>query len=307
MVLDAFYGEKIGERATLITMMLHARDIVDGWGEYGLFYILVVRFDQCIDSKEHCVSRQKTETMRVILHNIIASCVCLNGHGSWKDLKYILNRLRCVHGEDTASRKPIFKYIVAIACDQLKRDAERLRSLRGPAPTLAGKWVPREKSKKFGWQAKYFAIYCHPKWCGRTLNARNVSPAALKKCLTHYRKTVAFINRGLRTPQINQCSQEWASIDFETNVSRTTLERQEMAFKYVTAHGELRLHDEGNYDDRMRCRKNYISNERHRIRGGKGKGNESVHMTCNHDSMNEVLYHPRYVWVWNDSLISHSF
>jgi len=312
MLLDAFYGNKhdsFGERAALVSIMLHVRDIVDGWGEYALFYTLVVRFDQIIDAKEPCVSRQKTETMRVILHNIIESCVCLNGHGSWKDLKYILNYLRDAHGEERASQKPIFKYIVAMACDQLKRDAERLRSPRAPAPTLAGKWVPREKSRKFGWQAKYFAMYCHPKWCGRTLNARNVSPSAMKKCLTHYRKTVAFINRGLHTPQINQCSQDWASIDFETNVSRTTLERQEMAFKYATAHGELRTHGESNYNDRMRCRKNYISNERHRIRGGKGNKTMSMptSMSTPRKHMNEILYHSRYEWVWNDPLICHSF
>ena len=160
-----------------------------------------MRFDHCIDVKEHYVSKQKTETMRVILHNIIASCVCVNGHGSWKDLKYLLNCLRETHGEVTASQKPIFKYIVALACDQLKQDTERIRSPRGPAPTLAGKWVPREKSKKFGWQAKYLALYCRPKWCGQTLNPRHVSPPALKKCLTHYRKTIAFINRSLHTPR----------------------------------------------------------------------------------------------------------
>ena len=107
-VLDAFYGDNdnvFGERAALITLMLYTRDIVDGWGEYGLFYTLVMRFDQCIDEKEHYVSKQKTETMRVILHNIIASCVCVNGHGSWKDMKYLLNCLRETHGEVTASQK----------------------------------------------------------------------------------------------------------------------------------------------------------------------------------------------------------
>ena len=304
MVLDAFYGNKhnyFGERAALISIMLHTRDIVDGWGEYGLFYTLVVRFDQIIDAKEPYVSRQKTETMRVILHNMIESCVCLNGHGSWKDLKYLLNQLRHAHGEERASQKPIFKYIVAMACDQLKRDAQ---TVGGHAPTLAGKWAPREKSKKFGWQAKYFAMYCHPEWCGRTLNAQNVSPTALKKCLTHYRKTVAFINRGLRTPQINQCSQDWASIDFETDVSQTTMERQKLAFKYVTFDGALRTHDGSNYNDRMRCRKNFISNERYHIRRRRG-GNEPMSMPRKH--MNEILYHPRYEWVWNDPLVCHSF
>lgn len=310
MVIVAFYDDddeykSACERAALISIVLHTRDIVDGWGEYALFCELVVRFDQVIDAKEPFVSRQKTETMRVILHKVLASCVGPNGYGSWKDLKYLLNHLRDVHGERAAARKPMFKYVVALACEQLSVDAAAVAAApAGPAPTLAGKWVPREKSNKFGWQAKYFAMYCHPEWCGGTLDVQQVPPRALRKCLTHYRKTIASINRGLYTPQINQCSREWASIDFETNVSRTTMDLQELAFKYAAHDGTLREPNGSDYTDRMRCRARYIANERHTRHNRRNR--ESYHNPLSPKHMNNILYHPRYEWVWNDPLIMRS-
>ena len=96
-VLDNFYNiekHNVGKRPSLIAFMLHTRDIVSGRGKYEDFYRLVVTFDKIIDSKEPYVSRQKTETMRVILHKVIETCVCMHGYGSWKDVKYLLNLLR---------------------------------------------------------------------------------------------------------------------------------------------------------------------------------------------------------------------
>ena len=286
------------QRAALIAAMLHTRDITNGQGQYADFYRLVIAFDNIIDRNAPTVSRQKTETMRVLLQKIVASCVYMNGYGSWKDMKYLLNHLRDAHGEEAAARKPIFKYIVSITSNQLKLDAQTQKQPQTQPPTLAGKWAPREKSKKFGWQAKYLALYWHPEWCGGTLDVKDAEPAALKKCLTHYRKQIAHINRALKTPQINQCAHAWSSIDFETNVSRTTMTKQGVAFKNTMNCGRLRTDygDTSDYNDRMRCRANYLATL-HRLRS------QSANRGTNR---NTSLYDTHYDWVWNDPLICHS-
>jgi hypothetical protein len=298
MLEDAFYNESDTlhfQRSALVAAILHTRDIAIGLGQYDDFYTLVVVFDQMIDAKAPSVSRQKTNTMRILLQKIVSCCILLHGpYGSWKDMKYLLNRFRDVYGEDAAAKKSIFKYIVAITSATLKNDADAVDN--GIAPTLAGKWAPREKSKKYGWQAKYYAIYCHPEWCNGILNVKDVSPLALKKCLTHYRKLIATINRALRTPQINQCAQDWASIDFDY-VSRTTKEKQELAFKNIMNNGELRTHNHIAHNDRMKCRQNFIANiETYERR------NNTQYM----NTSNASFYDSRYEWVWNDPLICHT-
>ena len=296
MIVSSFYNNESQRshlrRAALIAAMLHTRDITHGLGRYADFYTLVVAFDKVIDEKAQSVTRQKTETMRVILQKVLASCVYMNGYGSWKDMKYLLNRLRDTYGEDACSQKPIFKYIISMTSNQLKQDAQAARS--GTAPTLAGKWAPREKSKKFGWQAKYYALYWNPEWCDGNLEVKDATTHALKKCLTHYRKQIAFINRMLQTPQIKQCAHDWASIDFANCVSRTTKEKQALAFKNITNRGELRRHHRFIQNDRMQCRANFLANE-------------SERSALQNASLNVSLYHDRYDWVWNDPLICHDF
>lgn len=311
LVLDKFYNDKKAssfQRASLIAFMLHTRDIISGRGKYGEFYLLVLTFDKIIDTKEPFVSRQKTETMRVILHNVIACCVCFNGYGSWKDMKYLLNLLRDNYGEDAVVKKPLFKYIIYILSYQLKLDMANIHPLAGYTVSLAGKWAPREKSKMFGWQAKYIAVFCHHEWCGCNINLEDIKPLALKKCLTHYRKTIASLNRKLQTPQINQCARQWASIDFKKSVSRTTLEKQGLAFEYILPGGGIRRHYGNNwnhnYNDRMKCRINYISSKRSRRKNSGAFFYDSQELLVKTENF---IYHPRYEWVWRDQFICHTY
>lgn len=306
-VLDNFYNiekHNVSKRPSLIAFMLHTRDIVSGRGKYEDFYRLVVTFDKIIDSKEPYVSRQKTETMRVILHKVIETCVCMHGYGSWKDVKYLLNLLRDMYGEESAAKKPMFKYVVYMISHQLKDDAVKITDTDNANNiSLAGKWAPREKSKKFGWQAKYIAKHFYHEWCDEKKNLKG----ATRKCLTHYRKTIASLNRVLKTPQINQCAHDWASIDFKNSVSRTTMEKHGMAFEYVMPCGGLRTLGRNiwnhNYSDRMRCRMKYISNKRCR-------DEEYWNFVFSKDSAYndpKNIYHPRYDWVWYDPLIHHTY
>lgn len=316
-------------RKALIALVVHTRDIVAGRGKYQPFYMLVASLDKSIDKHEHWVPVQKTHQMRSILHTIIAKDVNHEGHtrgyGSWKDMKYLLNHLRDMHGENALVEKHIFRYIISLISEQLRKDLYILSQEEPQREklTFAGKWAPREKSNKFGWQAKYIALSLNSQWSNGN-DFCNVPTAAMRKCLTYYRRTIASINHELQTPQINQCAKKWSSIDFETRVSRTTMTKNALAFQYVTNDGGLRSLSGDNYNDRIQCRNNFMNNNKqHRdesescdcdfdcdFDSSRGHGPQHIRVVDDTDDlyynraywefiMNK-LRHERYVWIWNE-------
>ena len=109
--------------------------------------------------------------------------------------------------------------------------------------SLLAKWIPREKSKKFGWIHKilamdYFEHYGHLGWTKR----------ATDKAQTYYRKIVSRLNRYIDTVQIKQCGQTWKAINFD-NVTSITMMKQRKAFL-----NEKSLHD----NDRIICRQHLL-------------------------------------------------
>ena len=144
-----------------------------------------------------------------------------------------------MYSETELIEKPLFHHIVSLVCDKLREDA----SCENEAISLCAKWVPREKSKQFGWQTRYFAAdYFNEFYDG--------SAASERKCLTHFRKLLARLNNQLNTPQINQCNNEWRKINFDKDVTSITLSRQKYAFM---CQNKNKLDS-----DRARCRSNYI-------------------------------------------------
>tara|TARA_Y100001935_G_C17294614_1_gene505369 strand:- start:620 stop:1738 length:1119 start_codon:yes stop_codon:yes gene_type:complete len=332
-------SEIIFLRKALIALVVHTRDIVAGRGKYQPFYMLIASLDKTIDKHEELVSHQKTNEMRGILWTIIAKNVNhegdSRGYGSWKDMKYLLNHLRDIYGEDALVKKQIFIYIISLFSEQLKRDMNILlyEESQRKKITLAGKWAPREKSSKFGWQAKYIALRLNFPWLITGNDLSNVSTPAMNKCLTYYRRTIASINRELQTPQTNQCAKDWSSIDFKTRVSKTTMAKNALAFQYVTNDGALRSLSGDDYDDRINCRNNFMNHKKERVRttlphmpymphmhmnqececdfdSSRGHSSQHIHVTEDTDDlyynrgywefiMNK-LRHERYLWIWNE-------
>ena len=250
-----FYGVTTCEtrllRQVIIGVIIHTRDIVNGKGEYALYYLLVGVLLQTIEKHQSQVSREKTEIMMTLLKRVITSSVFLEGqyqpYGSWKDMKYLLNHLRKLYGEDILIESHIFSYIMRVICEQLKKDSV------SSEPTLLAKWCPREKSNKFGWQAKYIAFeYDDMNTCDNEAVNIPVSEKHLRKCFRNYRKTIAQINKRLNTPQVKQCAGEWASINFDRDVSTTTLRCQKNAFLFTDKHGKSRsrlcVYNDNDYD-----------------------------------------------------------
>lgn len=255
----------------LYRIMLHTRDIIEGKGEYALFYVLLAEWVKLSErlktiyiknndtDKTHA---SKISCIEILTEKAIESLVSLDNfdhpYGSWKDMKYLLNYLR--NRKDITKnvfQLPIFKHIISVIVKQLAKDASGLNP-----PSLLAKWLPREKSNKFGWIAKHIACQYYSSWLitnNASIMAKDKSSIILsnkyseRKCLTHYRQLIASINRTLNTVQINQCNRTWQNIDFEKQVTSVTMSRQKNAFQYKNKHGDVNGVD----PDRIQCKKNY--------------------------------------------------
>ena len=223
-----------------LALTLQTRDIVAGKGEYELYYVLIGELSLFADK----INSTKINSTKInsTLNLMLTGTVDLgevHPYGSWKDIKYLLNYLRTLYSETELIEKPFFRHIVALVCDQLRDDASRDEE----DISLCAKWVPREKSKQFGWQTRYFAAdYFNAFYDG--------TAASERKCLTHFRKLLARLNNKLNTPQINQCNNEWRKINFDTHVTSITLSRQKNAFM---CDNKNKLNS-----DRARCRAHYV-------------------------------------------------
>lgn len=256
----------------LYRTMLHTRDIIAGKGEYNLFYILLcewvklsITFQDNRDSLDP--TGEKYDIINELMKDAVKSLVDLedqeHGYGSWKDIKYFIQYLDTRFDiRKNMYQLPIFQYIITLVSKQLQKDENTLLYHEDKTPSLLGKWLPREKSRKFGWIAQYIACEYYSKYLNNNQNTmvlstgRHISfmpSTAKKKCLTHYRKLLSALNRRLGTVQINQCAHSWSSINFEKSVTSETLRKQKNAFLYTSKDG----YQKGYCIDRITCKANF--------------------------------------------------
>ena len=277
-------------RKLLISMMLHTRDIVAGKGEYELFYCLVSEWVYVMENNknEPFVTKCHHKAMEVLLQQIIEKVVFLSNdehpYGSWKDIKYCLEYLKDVFGIEKVQKLNIWEHLFVISANQLKRDILILNSNQHHI-SFCGKWLPREKSPRFGWLAKYFAKY----YVDDSRINMNASATSIKKQrLRLYRKDLARLNHTLRTVQVIQCKNNWKSIDFD-NVTSKTLIRQHNAFLYQTETGNAC----GENSDRIECKKNYIQYIKTRKDGTQIQPQKDISAFSNHVSIDEIISRTR--------------
>ena len=248
----------------LVNMMLHVRDIINGKGEYAIFYELLlawVLFD--FRNQDKPEGRVANEIWKKTIVTLVDLPEAKDGHpyGSWKDLKYFMARLKDAFSEPefqeiVLSSTEAFQYIVTYMGQHMRREIEESKRDSEYKPTLAARWFPREKSQ-FGWQARYIASAIWPEWMGTlsTTASKQSSRKALMKCLTQYRIETAVLNKKIGTIQINQCGGTWGEIDFDKQGTSLTLAKQRLAFQYVNKAGAKR----GESDDRNQCAANYVN------------------------------------------------
>ena len=222
---NCFKNGSLDERKILIKLLAHTRDIEEGKGEYALSIAIISELAEIEAYREMCAS-----LMCVFVGASTSNVNSQKPMGSWKDMKYLFNELDACPPE-----------LVTVINKQLKEDIESVNNTK--SCSLLAKWIPREKSKKFGWIHKilamdYFEHYGHLGWTKR----------ATDKAQTYYRKIVSRLNRYIDTVQIKQCSHTWKSINFD-NVTSITMMKQRKAFL-----NDKSLHD----NDRIICRQHLL-------------------------------------------------
>ena len=233
-----------------LSLLFQTRDLEGGKGEYSLFYHLL----SCWEKYWDCVSDQLTQALTLLFDTEYASnnfdITFSHPYGSWKDVKNILNVYRelfCWGDDHTQwSEYNVTRQVVGLAVDALNKDFCLVKEGKAPK-TLVAKWLPREKSKLYGWQARIFAehVASHAQIKGHKLKNWTVP-------LSTYRRYCSMINKKLGTTQIKQCAGEWSTIDFDNGVTSITMQKQKAAFLACGKNKEV-----AELEDRKACATNF--------------------------------------------------
>lgn len=241
----------INELTILFKLIAQTRDIIAGKGEYNLSYMqLYVWWQFYPKLVEKMIPIFLTHQNREEL----------GGHqyGSWKDLKYLCNYLRLRSGNH-----PLIQYCIDLGLEQLRRDTEEYDDYTASQNTnpkaslklsLVAKWLPREKSKKFGWLHARMAYTLYPEFLesAKEKNDKDVLLKAKLKCKINFTKHLTRLNKVLDTTQVKQCARNYSDIDYN-RVTSLTMHKQKLAFQNKTKKNVQRSRD----PDRIEGAKNF--------------------------------------------------
>lgn len=249
----------------LYKMIGYTRDIISGKGEYNLTYMMIYNWFKFYPELAKYALKCCVE---------LGSNCEIHPYGSWKDIKYFCNYIlqqnlkKTYVISDETLIHPFIPYCVQLVNDRLRKDALILDNNDNDYSelSLVAKWIPREKSSKFGWLFKilaedYFANYLN------NCATDEAYDKAILKCKTHYRKLISKINKKLDTLQIYQCSNNWSEINFN-KVTSISLIKQKKAFLNVDKKNNVRYK---NNSDRIKCAQNFnkFIETNENIKGGK--------------------------------------
>lgn len=186
-------------------------------------------------------------------------------YGSWKDIKYFCDYVK----NQGCPRHPLIESCVIFINAQIRSDEENVKN--GLPISLAGKWVPRESSDKFGWlfeslATNYFKAYIVS---AKTAESKG---RAIKKCKAQYRALSTRLNQHLDTVQIKQSAKNWALIDHSKTTSITMVKQRKAFLNQMRNGGQPRSHE----SDRVQCAENLRSYLETLKREGKEVKGENV-------------------------------
>ncbi|MHC5180661.1 MAG: DUF7788 domain-containing protein [Planctomycetota bacterium] len=236
----------------LYKLIAQTRDIINGKGIYSLTYMMIAiwaNLDIHVDEKYKNLGH-KLATLAM------ENCVSDKDGiplGSWKDIKYFLNYFKneCNLSDVEINNHPVCSNLLTLVCRQLKEDTNSLK------PSLLARWIPREKSNKFGWITPLLAYRYFPNYI-ITADTQAKLEKARNKALMHFRQTITDINKKLNTVQIKQCGREWQNINFDKHLTSITLRKQSLAFQNKDKKGHVRNHNlQDVRNDRETCALNY--------------------------------------------------
>ncbi len=264
----------------MFKLLAHTRDIVAGKGECMLFYVMLMEwadinfmlFDFVINSLVYDTSNY--------IETDIPNTIHPHPHhplGSWKDMKYFLTFMKqhvleqvlenASYNTDMYSQA--VNRIIYIINNQLHIDSDTMNIITANTNSsklsLVAKWIPREKSKKFGWLYYYLVMnYSHHQIPSDTMHPSY--ERAVNRAFMIYRKLISAINKHLDTTQIKQCGRTWSEINFD-NVTSITLNKQTNSFLNLKRNGKMARHECN--EDRNECKKNYEQYLQEVVKGDK--------------------------------------
>ena len=273
-----------------LSLMFQTRDIQGGKGEYMLFYHLL----SCWELYWSHVNDQLSSALSLLFETEYASqkydVTFSHPYGSYKDAKYLLNVYRDVFGwgnkADLWKNYHATRNIVSMAVDAFDRDHKLVHKGNTPK-SLVAKWLPREKSNIFGWQAKIFA----EAWIG----SQNVK--SRQNALSKYRRGCSMVNKALNTTQIKQCSGNWSKIDFDKEVTSITMQKQRAAFMSQGKNKDA-LTDQ----DRIECTSNFkqyladVAAGKKKIKSARVVGEQLIKQLWNRSINEEDKTYANAVW-----------
>ena len=225
----------------LYKLIAYTRDIFVGKGERDLTYMMIyVWYTQFPILAIHILQQIVSQEQKYPF-------------GCWKDIKYFCNYVR--ENSPKQSEDPIIETCINILNQQLIKDLA-LDLDESVIKSNVSKWIPREKSKKFGWLFHKCAIqwsqiiypdyyyYCY-----------KPSISFQNKVKREYRKNISNLNRQIDTIQIKQCENRWSQIKMDT-ITENTKQTQLNVLLNQDIYGYIRRQTE----DRNICRENMISN-----------------------------------------------
>jgi hypothetical protein len=218
----------------LYKMVGQTRDCVYGKGEHDLSYMMLTVFYKyypvlAIFALHKFVQPlYNGEDIELGKHGELGHC----GYGSWRDLKYFCEYLRCNTRESI--HHPLIKYCVQMMNNTLKKDFDTwndvldnyfqqiirsssfssIETIKKPVArehlSCVCKWIPREY-KKFDWLNEMLVIDWFETYKPYYLTSHKSVAGyynSLSKCKLLYRKMVSKLNKVLDTTEIKLCSNQ---------------------------------------------------------------------------------------------------
>lgn len=263
------YKRCIDMGVTMFKLLAQTRDIISGKGEYMLFYVMLLEwakidfrfFEYVIETLVY--DNEYTGDARDArdAHDAVEGKSRQHPLGSWKDMKYFLKYMKehlgvdndmCDVNENSQLYSKFVNKIVNLINEQLRIDAVNFEN-GGTNFSLVARWVPREKSKKFGWLYYYLAT----NYSQHQIPSDASHPSyerAVNRAFMIYRKVISAINKKLDTTQIKQCNGKWSEINFD-NVTSITMHKQTNSFLNLSKNGKNTRYE--NDEDREECKDNY--------------------------------------------------
>ena len=177
--------------SVLYKLILYTRDSVYGINNSEASYIMLGALIQ-FGYNNQTVSNE----MNILAFNALSSFTQIYGfktaYGNWNDIKYFCNYLKNVianNNKNDVTDYQIFKDIIDLYANQLANEEEYLDIISTATP-----FMPREKSKVFGWLAYYISTGYYQAWIN-TATTNDAYIRAVRKCLTHYRALLANPNK----------------------------------------------------------------------------------------------------------------